>query len=69
MNELQTLRFELADNVARVTFNRPDAANAIDMHAAITRLARGSAPVIAAVQGPAAGAAFFEKRRATFRGR
>ena len=116
MNELQTLRFELADNVARVTFNRPDAANAMNLqmakdllevgiecdenpevrsvllrsvgrmfcaggdlasfakagdalprnlkemtvylHAAITRLARGSAPVIAAVQGPAAGAGF-----------
>ena len=28
------------------------------LHAAITRLARGSAPVIAAVQGPAAGAGF-----------
>ena len=49
MNDLQTLRFELADNVARVTFN---------LHAAITRLTRGSAPVIAAVQGPAAGAGF-----------
>ncbi len=116
MNDLQTLRFELADNVARVTFNRPDAANAMNLqmakdllevgiecdenpevravllrsvgrmfcaggdlasfakagdalprglkemtvylHAAITRLTRGSAPVIAAVQGPAAGAGF-----------
>ena len=116
MNDLETLRFELADNVARVTFNRPDAANAMNLqmakdllevgiecdenpevravllrsvgrmfcaggdlasfakagaalprglkemtvylHAAITRLTRGSAPVIAAVQGPAAGAGF-----------
>ena len=116
MNDLETLHFELADNVARITLNRPDAANAMNMqmskdllevgiecdedpdvravllrsegrmfcaggdlasfaragdalpralkemtvylHAAITRLARGSAPVIAAVQGPAAGAGF-----------
>ena len=116
MNDLETLRFDLADGVATVTFDRPDAANAINLqmtrdllevgiecdenpdvravllrsegrmfcaggdlasfakagaelprglkemtvylHAAITRLARGSAPVIAAVQGPAAGAGF-----------
>ena len=116
MNDLETLRFELADNVARVTLNRPDAANAMNtqmtkdllevgiecdenpevravllrsegrmfcaggdlasfakagdalprslkemtvyLHAAITRLTRGSAPVVAAVQGPAAGAGF-----------
>ena len=116
MNDLETLRFELADNVARVTLDRPDAANAMNtqmtkdllevgiecdenpevravllrsegrmfcaggdlasfaeagdalprrlkemtvyLHAAITRLTRGRAPVIAAVQGPAAGGGF-----------
>ncbi len=116
MNELETIRFELADNVARVTLDRPDAANAMNtqmtkdllqvgiecdenpevravllrsegrmfcaggdlasfteagkelprrlkemtvyLHAAITRLARGHAPVVAAVQGPAAGGGF-----------
>ena len=116
MNDLETLRFELADNVARITFDRPEAANAMNLqmtkdllevgiecdenpevravllrskgrmfcaggdlasfakagaalprglkemtvylHAAITRLARGSAPVVAAIQGPAAGAGF-----------
>ncbi len=116
MKDLTTLRFELADYVARVTLNRPEAANAMNLqmtkdllevgiecdenpevravllraegrmfcaggdlasfasagealprrlkemtvylHAAITRLARGRAPVIAAVQGPAAGGGF-----------
>ncbi len=116
MNGLETLRFDLADHVARITLNRPDAANAMNLqmtkdllevgiecdenpevravllrsegrmfcaggdlasfadagdalprrlkemtvylHAAITRLVRGRAPVIAAVQGPAAGGGF-----------
>ncbi|MDE2978111.1 MAG: enoyl-CoA hydratase-related protein [Acidobacteriota bacterium] len=116
MNDLETLRFELADNVARITLDRPDAANAMNLrmtkdllevgiecdenpevravllrsegrmfcaggdlasfakagaglprglkemtvylHAAITRLTRGRAPAVAAVQGPAAGAGF-----------
>ncbi len=116
MNELETIRFELADNVAKVTLDRPDAANAMNarmtkdllevgiecdenpevravllrsegrmfcaggdlasfaeagdalprhlkemtvyLHAAITRLVRGRAPVVAAVQGPAAGGGF-----------
>jgi len=116
MDDLTTLRFDLADGVARITFDRPEAANAMNqrmtqellqlaidcdenpevraillrsegrmfcaggdlasfsragdalpralkemtvyLHAAITRLARGRAPVIAAVQGPAAGAGF-----------
>jgi 2-(1,2-epoxy-1,2-dihydrophenyl)acetyl-CoA isomerase len=29
--ELENLRFEMADGVATVTLNRPDAANAIDL--------------------------------------
>ncbi len=116
MDDLKTLRFELADQVARVTLDRPQAANAIDLrmakelfavalecdenpgvravllraegrmfcaggdlgsfvkagdalprtleemttylHGAITRFARGQAPVIAAVQGVAAGGGF-----------
>ena len=31
MNDLETLRFELADHVARITLNRPDAANAMNL--------------------------------------
>ena len=31
MNDLETLRFELADSVARITLNRPDAANAMNL--------------------------------------
>lgn len=116
MHDLETLRFDLTDHVARVTLDRPDAANAMNLqmtkdllevgiecdedpdvravllrsegrmfcaggdlasfteagdalprrlkemtvylHAAITRLVRGRPPVIAAVQGPAAGGGF-----------
>lgn len=70
------MKFEVRDNVAWITFNRPEAFNAINfqatnefndiviywremttlLHAGISRLAWLRAPIIAAVNGVAAGA-------------
>ena len=91
-NNLETLRFELADGVARVTFNRPDAGAGLSVAAGPT-WAFGAAKELvmrsfsedlesqmefesqaianaARTEDAAEGiAAFFEKRRASFRGR